>query len=163
MDTLLLIVGLLLLCASLVFLVWQKLPACIFAYAALCALHFSAHITLPVSTFTFWGIVTAIVIAIDLLSPKGEPDGSCHGNLYMSAGAIAGLLIGISVDASIMILCAIIGAIFGQLAYSRTPKGCWIKFPSSIFIHYFCAKGFKIIVTTAMMGIAFEGFIRNLG
>lgn len=85
------------------------------------------------------------------------------GNLYLSAGALAGMLVGIAVDARVMILCAIAGTFFGLLAFARTPKGCWIKFPSSNFIHYFCAKGMNIIVTVAMAGIAIEGFIKNLG
>lgn len=163
MNTTLLILGILLLAASLFLLIRQKFPASIVAFAALCALHFSTHITLPINTFLFWGVAAVIVLAIEKLSPKGDPDGSWHGNLYLTAGALAGLLVGMSVDASIMILCAILGTIFGQLAYSRTPKGCWIKFPSSIFIRYFCAKGFNIIVTAAMIGIAIEGFIRNVG
>ena len=162
MYTLLLSIGIILMCAAIYLMVQQKLPACLFAYAALCALHFSSHITLPVSTFIFWGIVSVILVAIDLLSPKGEPDGSCQGNLYMTIGAMAGVFIGISINPSIMVLCAIIGTIFGQLAYSRTPKGCWIKFPSSIFIHYFCAKGFKIVASAAMLGIALVGFLLEI-
>lgn len=163
MDILLLIIGIILLAASLVFLIYQKLPACVFAYLALCALHFSTAICLPVSTFVFWGVATVIMLIIGRLSPKGEPDGSIMGNVYVTAGAIAGLMTGMSVDASIMILCTIVGAFFGQLAYSRTHKGCWLRFPSSSFISYFCAKGFKAIVTVAMVGISIEGFVRNLG
>ena len=156
-------IGVSFLAVSVFFMIRQKLPAYIFAFMALCILHISTAICLPVSTFIFWGIASLIVLVIDLLSPKGDPDGSWYGNLYLAVGALAGLFIGMSIDAAIMILCTIIGTAFGQFAYSRTPKGCWVKFPSSIFIHYFCAKGFKVIATTAMIGIALEGFIRNLG
>ena len=163
MDILLLITGLLLLAASLVFTLRQWLPSAITAFAALVALHFSTFICLPISTFAFWGTASLIALAIVGLSPKGEPGGTSVGNLYLSAGALAGLFVGIAVDARVMILCAIAGTFFGLLAFARTPKGCWIKFPSSNFIHYFCAKGMNIIVTVAMAGIAIEGFIKNLG
>lgn len=163
MDILLLIIGLLLLAASLIFTLRQWLPSAITAFAALVALHFSTFICLPVSTFVFWGTASLIALAIVGLSPKGEPGGTSVGNLYLSAGALAGLFVGIAVDARVMILCAIAGTFFGLLAFARTPKGCWIKFPSSNFIHYFCAKGMNIIVTVAMAGIAIEGFIKNLG
>lgn len=162
MNTIFLTIGITLMCATIFLMINQKFPACLTAYAALCALHFSTHITLPVSTFIFWSIASAILVAIDLLSPKGEPDGSRQGNLYMTIGAMAGLFIGLSVNPSIMVLSIIIGTFFGQLAYSRTPKGCWIKFPSSIFIHYFCAKGFKTIASAAMLGIAFVGFLLEI-
>ena len=163
MDILLLIIGLLLLAASLVFTLRQWLPSAITAFAALVALHFSTFICLPISTFAFWGTASLIALAIVGLSPKGEPGGTSVGNLYLSAGALAGLFVGIAVYARVMILCAIAGTFFGLLAFARTPKGCWIKFPSSNFIHYFCAKGMNIIVTVAMAGIAIEGFIKNLG
>ena len=163
MNIFLLALGIALLVAALAFTARQSLPSGIAAYLALVALHFSMYICLPTSTFVFWGIAAAITLAIGLISPKGEPDGALHGNLYLTAGALAGLLVGISVDASVMILCSLAGAIFGELAYTRTPNGCWIKFPSSIFIHYFCAKGLKIVVTVAMIGIAIEGFITNIG
>lgn len=163
MDTFLLVMGIVLLAASLISIMRQPHLSALSAYSALVALHFSTRICLPVSTFAFWGIASLIAFAIVRLLPKGEPGGSRQGNFYLAAGALAGLLVGMSVDARVMILCAIIGTLFGELAYSRTPKGCWIKFPSSDFIHYFCAKGMNIIVTVAMMGIAIEGFIKNLG
>lgn len=162
MDTILLIFGLLLLVAALIFLVRPSVPSAVPAFAALVALHFSTHICLPLSTFLFWGTATLIVCVIAFLLPKGEPGGSLHGNFYLATGAIAGLLVGIAADARVMILCATFGTLFGELAYTRTPKGCWIKFPSSNFIHYFCAKGMNILVAVAMMGIAIEGFIKNL-
>lgn len=162
MNTLLLVIGILFLAATLPLLVWQKLPASVSAFLALVALHFSTHICLPMSTFLFWGAATLIVILIDRLSPRNTPKAVAHGNVFLAIGAIAGMLLGMSVDPDIMILCTAIGTIFGQLIYSRTPNGRWIKFPSSVFIHYFCARGLKTIVAVAIIGIALEGFISNL-
>ncbi|MGN1245391.1 MAG: hypothetical protein ACI4UN_02030 [Muribaculaceae bacterium] len=163
MNIIMLIIGIMLLVASITFTLRQWFPSAITAFAALVVLHFSTYICLPISTFAFWGVASLIALGIVRLSPKGEPGGTSTGNLYLTAGALAGLFVGIAVDARVMILCAIFGTFFGLLAFARTPKGCWIKFPSSNFIHYFCAKGMNIIVTVAMTGIAIEGFIKNLG
>ena len=148
---------------SAVLLVWQKLPASVAAYAALVALHFSTHICLPANTFLFWGAATLIAVAIDRLSPRDAPSEVTAGNSYLAVGGVAGMLIGMSVEASVMVLCTLVGTLFGQLVYCRTVKGRWMRFPSSIFIRYFCARGLKIIVAVAMLGIAVEGFIMNLG
>lgn len=162
MNTLLLIIGILLLAATLLLLVWQKFPASATAFLALVALHFSTYICLPMSTFLFWGAAMLIVLIIDRLSPRNAPKAVTSGNAFLAIGAIAGMLLGMSVDPSIMVLCSAIGTIFGQLIYCRTPKGRWIKFPSSAFIHYFCARGLKTIVAVAIIGIALEGFITNI-
>lgn len=162
LQTALLAIGVALAAASLALMVWQKFPAELAAFAALVTLHASARISLPVGTFLFWGAATLITLAIGWLSPKGAPPQVTRGNPYLAVGAVAGMLIGMSVDASIMVLSAAAGAVFGQLVYTRAPSGRWIKFPSSDFIRYFCARGLKIIVAAAMIGIAVQGFIRNM-
>ena len=47
----------------------------------------------------------------------------------------------------------------GQIAFSRTPGGKWLRFPKSNFIQYLCAKGLAIVVAVAMIGLAVEGFV----
>ena len=102
-----------------------------------------------------------LAFGIAMLLPGKEPAAVRRGSLFLLLGAIAGLLVGMSIDASVMILSAIIGTLIGQLFYSRTPKGRWVKFSFSTFISYFCSVGLKIIVSTAIAGIAMEGFLRN--
>ncbi len=131
------------------------------AYAGILFLHLFKCINLTDRALMFWGIAALLACGIAILSPKAEPDGSRRGNLYLLLGAIAGLLVGMAIDASVMILSAIIGTLAGEVFYSQTPKGRWVKFSFSIFIHYFCAVGLKIIVSTAIVGIAVEGFLRN--
>jgi hypothetical protein len=138
---------------------WRWTIAAVAAFAGLCLLHWSKYIYLPLKTFIFWGIATLIVVGITRLSPKGEPDGKNTSNLYIGVSALAGCLLGILVSARIMILGVVLGAIIGQIAYSRTPDGKWMKFPTSTFIKYFCAKSLQVIVTVSMIGIAVEGFI----
>ena len=133
----------------------------IVAYAGLLLLHYFGCINLVGSSLLFWGAASLLACGIAVLSPREEPGGSRRGNLYLLLGAVAGLLVGMSIDASVMILSAVIGTILGQLFYAQTPKGKWIKFSFSIFIHYFCSVGLKTIVSTAIAGIAVEGFLRN--
>ena len=72
---------------------------------------------------------------------------------------LAGCLLGMLVGARVMVLGVVLGAFVGQMAYSRTPEGKWLKFPTSTFIQYFCAKSLPAIVAVSMLGIAVEGFI----
>ncbi len=158
-STILLVLGVLCAAGAVVCLIKPWLPAALPAYAALCLLHWSTSIYLPVKTFVFWGLATAICLGISYMSPKGEPDGHNTGNYYIGIGAIVGCLLGILVSARIMVLGVVIGALMGQMAFSKTPHGKWLKFPSVTFIHYFCAKSLQAIVAAAMVGIAIEGFI----
>ena len=106
-------------------------------------------------------LAAVLALGIAALLPREDRPDVRRGSLFMLFGAVAGLLVGMSIDASVMILSAIIGTLLGQLFYSRTPKGRWVGFSFSIFISYFCNVGLKIIVSTAIAGIAVEGLVRN--
>ena len=151
----LLIVGLIALALTLVLLFKPRYPAAVPAYASLLALHASTYIYLTTSTLVFWGCAALLVALLHMLLPKGEPAASRASNLYVGLGALAGLAVGIAVSARIVIL----GTFLGLFAYSRTPKGSWLKFPTFTFIQYFCAKGLPAIVAVAIIGIAIEGFL----
>lgn len=155
----LLIVGLIALALTLVLLFKPRYPAAVPAYASLLALHTSTYIYLTTSTLVFWGCATLLVALLHMLLPKGEPAASRASNLYVGLGALAGLAVGIAVSARIVILGVILGTFLGLFAYSRTPKGSWLKFPTFTFIQYFCAKGLPAIVAVAIIGIAIEGFL----
>lgn len=158
-PTILLIAGILCLLAALFLLIVPRFAAAVPAYVGLCLLHWSTSIFLPVRTLVFWGLVAAVCLCLNLLLPKGEPDGRPTGNIYVALGSIVGMLLGMAMEARILVLGVIIGAFVGQFAFSRTPHGKWLKFPSATFIHYFCAKSLPAIATVAMLGIAIEGFI----
>ncbi len=159
LSSILLVLGVLSAACAIVCLLRHWIPAAVPAYAALCLLHWSTSIYLPTKTFVFWGMATALCVGVQYLSPKDEPDGRVTGNYYISIAAIAGCLLGILISARIMVLGVVLGAIMGQMAFSKTPHGKWLKFPSVTFIRYFCAKSLQAIVAVAMVGIAIEGFI----
>lgn len=145
--------------AAVCLLFYRRIAAALPAYVALALLHASTYIYLPVKTFVFWGIATLIVAGIHRLLPQGEPAGRKSGNVYVGVAAVAGCLLGMLVGARVMVLGVVLGAFVGQMAYSRTPEGRWLKFPTSTFIQYFCAKSLPAIVAVSMLGIAVEGFI----
>lgn len=148
------------LAASLVLLFrpWKvvaAIPACV----GMVLLHMSYFIAVKTGTFVFWGVATAMVAGLAYMSPPGEPDGQRASNLYIGASAIAGCLLGMIVGARIMVLGVVLGAFVGQLAYSRTPAGRWMRQPVSTFAQYFAAKCLPAIVAVAQVGIAIEGFL----
>ena len=159
MSYILLILGIMCLAGALVLVVWPRWVAAVPAFAGLVALHLSYYIAVPASTFIFWGIATALVAGIVTMSPQGEPAGRRASNLYVGVSAMAGCLLGILVGARIMILGVILGAFIGQMAYSRTPAGTWLRADTGTFLRYFAAKCLPVIVAVSIVGIAVEGFI----
>ena len=159
--TLLLILGIALLAVAAVLSFKPKLPAALFAYCGMLALHFGGHIYLTSSALASWSIATLIVAWLFLMQPKGEPKSSQLANIYVGLGSLAGLLVGLAVNARFMLLCLCLGAIFGFAAYCKTPAGRWLKFPGLTFIQYFCNKCLPIVITFAMIGISIEGFLVN--
>ncbi|MGM9803003.1 MAG: hypothetical protein ACI308_02380 [Muribaculaceae bacterium] len=157
--TILLILGLISLLAALLLVFKPKFPGAVAAYIAVFLLHASTHIYLTTSTLVFWACATVIVAVLHYLQPKGEPKESRASNLYIGLGGIAGLMAGLAIDARVMILGVIVGVFLGLIAYTRTPNGRWLKFPTFTFIQYFCAKALSAIVAIAIVGLAIEGFI----
>ncbi|MBO4526591.1 MAG: hypothetical protein J5743_03115, partial [Victivallales bacterium] len=143
----------------LLFRPWRWLVAAIPAFVGLLMLHASYYIAVPTENLIFWGVCTAMVAGLTYLSPPGEPDGRQASNLYIGASTIAGCLLGMIVGARFMVLGVVIGAFVGQLAYSRTPAGRWMRQPVTTFLQYFAAKCLPAIVAVAQVGIAIEGFI----
>jgi hypothetical protein len=157
----LLVLGIAALLAALVLLFrpWRWLVAAIPAFVGLVLLHMSYFIAVKSGTFIFWGICTALVTGLAYMSPPGEPDGQRASNLYIGASAIAGCLLGMIVGPRILVLGVVLGAFVGQLAYSRTPAGRWMRQPATTFLQYFAAKCLPAIVAVAQIGIACEGFL----
>lgn len=158
-EIMLLVLGALCLVGAMVCLFWSRVAAALPAYAGLVLLHVSTYIYLPVKTFVFWGVATLLVVGIQRLLPPGEPNGGKAGKVYVGISALAGCLLGMVVGARAMVLGVVLGSFVGQMAYSRTPEGGWLKFPTSTFIQYFCARSLPVVVAVSMLGIAIEGFI----
>jgi hypothetical protein len=72
---------------------------------------------------------------------------------------MAGGMLGILLAPRIMVLGVILGAAMGQLAYSRTPAGKWMLFPSTQFWRYFAAKCLPAIVAVSIVCIAIMGVV----
>jgi len=158
-HTILLIAGILCLIAAVGLVLWPRWIAAVPAYVGLLLLHWSYYIAVPTLTFAFWGIATLITVGLFYLSPSGEPDGNRSSNLYVGFTAMAGGMLGILLAPRIMVLGVILGALMGQLAYSRTPAGKWMLFPSTMFGRYFAAKCLPAIVAISIVCIAVMGFV----
>lgn len=158
-NTIFAVIGIMLMLGGIATGIRNFPPSAILAYLGMALLHWGKFINLTDNALIFWGIAAAITWGIAILSAKEGARPDIQGNLYLSIGGFAGLLVGMSIDASVMILSAIIGTLLGQLAFSKTPRGKWIKFSFFNFIHYFCAAGLKTIVTISLTGIAVEGFL----
>ncbi len=124
------------------------------AWLGLCLLWFSGSIAVTWSVLLFWGIASAITLAINFLLPKIVANSNL-GVGYIVGASLAGTLVGMLVSNAGMIVGSALGAFCGALAFSRTPKGGAMKFPSQRFFNYLCAKGLVAVVTTCIAGEAF--------
>ncbi len=159
LQTILLIAGVACLVIALALVLWPRWVAAVPAFAGLVLMHWSYTIAVPVTTFVFWGIATAITIGLYYLSSSGEPDGNRSSNLYIGFTAMAGGMLGIMLAPRILVLGVILGAAMGELAYSRTPAGRWLLSPSTTFWRYFLAKCLPAIVAVSIVSIAVMGVV----
>jgi hypothetical protein len=72
---------------------------------------------------------------------------------------MAGGMLGIMLAPRVMVLGVVLGAAMGQLAYSRTPAGKWMLYPSTTFWRYFAAKCLPAIVAVSIVCIAIMGMV----
>lgn len=161
-SIILLIIASVLLVVAFVLTIKPMWVAAVPAWAAMMLLYWGEYIlpvTLPTWKIAMWTMATAIVVLLRRYQPAGEPDGRNTGNLYIGLASVVGALLGIAMGANYVLLCTIVGAAVGLMAYSRTPYGKWIKFASSTFIQYFCARCLPTIVAVAIMGISVESIL----
>lgn len=97
-------------------------------------------------TLIFWLLTAALAVALNYMLPTGV-SGSRRGLGYIAGGALAGIFTGYLISRQWMVAGAVAGAFLGATAYSFTPTGRWLRFPSSGFIQYLCAKGLPAVVT----------------
>ncbi len=122
------------------------------AFLALPALYLTGETDITLSTIAFWGVAAAISWGIYQLLPA-QVAKETAGTGYMTAAALAGTLVGLLVSQAGLIIGAVLGVFCGAMAFSRTPKGKPLEFPSRKFLNYLCAKGLPIVVTTSIAGI----------
>lgn len=122
------------------------------AYAGLWCFIGSGNIVLSVEQEIFWGVAAALVLALGYMLPREVAD-SRRGVAYIVGATLAGTLVGMIVSGAGMIAGSVVGAFCGALAYSRTPGGRDIDFPSSQFFNYLAAKGLPAVITMCIIGI----------
>jgi len=124
---------------------WSPLAA----YAPLLILHFTPGIGISTQLLVFWGVIASIAFGINILLPRAVAS-STIGTGYLIGASLAGGMVGTLVSPEGIIIGAVAGALCGGIAYSRTPAGKILEFPSRKFLNYLCAKGLPVIVTTCL-------------
>lgn len=152
------ILGALLLSAAVVLLFKPLLPASLAAYASLWMFQWSGVLAFPSSMMLFWGVATLIVLGLDRLLPT-EITRGVDGRGYICGGALVGMIVGMLMSSAGIILGAVLGAFFGAMAYSRTPVGKALSFPSAGFLRFLCARGLPAVVTMSMVGLVLHGLL----
>lgn len=133
------------------FLAWKSRPEGVVAvYVALliCA---RAHVS--TGQLVFWGVASAITVALMLMLPK-QVSKSSAGMAYVTAGGFVGMVVGLSVGTmAALIMGSALGCLSGAFAMGRLDSGRALGFPSRRFFNYVCAKGLPVVVLFSMLGI----------
>lgn len=145
------VVCILLLIAGIILTFLSSRLACPTSYLGLLGIGLTIADIPATNSLIFWGIATAIVICLEYMLPK-KITSSRRGVGYIAGAALAGTFVGLAISHEWMIVGAVAGAILGGIAYSRTPAGSIMEFPSSKFLNYLCAKGLPAVVTMCMAG-----------
>lgn len=154
MSTLLLISGIVALVAGFMAILRPYVPGAVLAYVGLWLLRWSGVIHPSAGLLTSWGIIVAVVVVIDLLLPPAVARAT-NGMAHMGVGGLVGLFVGMTgFSLAWAVTGAATGVVLGALAYTRTPGGRSLGFPSSRFFQYLCAKGLPAVVTLGLIGIA---------
>lgn len=122
------------------------------AFSGLVAFGFSGIAPMGPDLFIFWGIAALIAVGVNFMLPR-EVACSRIGMGYVAAGALVGLVVGLLLNEAAMIIGAVLGAVAGGIAFSRTPAGRAVDFPSSRFLNYICAKGLPAVITLCQCGV----------
>lgn len=148
----LLVLGSMLMAAAAVACFVPRLPAALVAYMSMIACGMSNAAIFTTQSYVFWGIATALSLAITYMLPV-EVAKSRLGVAYIGGGAIVGMVLGMLLNTmSGIILGAALGSLCAAIAFARTPAGHAMQFPSSKFFNYFAAKALPVIVTMSMIG-----------
>lgn len=156
MGAILLIVGSLLMGASLVIAFIPRSWAAVAAWGALLCFHLAFTSMISTSTLIFWAIAAALVVGIDFLRGiAGRPPRVT--NAYITGGALVGAVTGAAIAPAALIPGAILGAVLGEMAWSRTPAGRALTFPSPQFWQLLAALGLPAVVVMSILGQVFIG------
>ncbi|MCM1355577.1 MAG: hypothetical protein NC212_04120 [Staphylococcus sp.] len=145
-----LVVSILLLIGGIVLTFMSNRWAILSAFAGMCGVSCSIVYD-HTDSLIFWGVAAVIVIALQYLLPRNVVE-SRRGVGYMAGAALAGAFVGMVISHGWMVVGAVIGAVLGAIAYSRTPVGKMMEFPSSKFLNYLCAKGLPAVITMCIVG-----------
>ncbi len=137
----------------------RRLAAALPALLAMLVLQATPCLVITLGKCLMWTATAVLVAIVWRMQPAGEPDGHGTGALYVGLGALAGAVVGIALGSAWILAATIVGAVLGVMAYSRTPRGRWLKLGKSTIIHYFCARALPAIVAAAITGVCAEGLL----
>ena len=111
--------------AALVLSFVPRLPAALCAFVALVISHFSGLTIYGGQDLAFWGIASAIVAAISVVSWRDKAPAYARAvQAYMAGGALVGAAIGLALTTmAAVIVASAVGAFMGLEAFRRTPRG----------------------------------------
>jgi len=153
-DELLLIAGVIMMCAALAFAFSTDdsiSSGCAYAYLGLGALYKSGYISVQANVLLFWAVAVLIVLLIRWMGVKPIKVPRM-GRRYILIGSLAGMMVGVAASGvASMSIGAIVGAMLGASAFWRTAIGA--KFGRTKW-RATLETGLPTVVVTSQIGLA---------
>lgn len=132
----------------------RRVSAALIAYGAMICAHCSGGVGIHTPQLVFWGVATAIVLALRLLVGDGFTDRRA-ARAYVAGAAAAGAFVGVLVSPTSAgaIIGSAAGAFMGSLAYARTPAGRGSGLTGKRFVDFLAGKGLPCVVGTSIIAI----------
>lgn len=152
MNIALLIIGGVLLLAALITAFMPRAVASVAAWAALVCFYVAAVPCATWMSIACWGVAALMVIGINSLQGWPMKRIPRLANAYVAGGALVGAVVGLIISIAGLIVGAALGALFGGIAFSRTPGGRDMVFPSPRFWRLMLTLGLPAVVVMSISG-----------
>lgn len=145
MDTLLIIIGFVLLIGGVAGCVLPVIPGPPLSFAALLLLHFTARVDIPLIIMIILGAATLIVTILDYIIPLWGTK-KFGGSKAGVRGATAGLIVGLFLGPLGIIIGPFAGAVIGEML-AGSDRNLAFKAGIGSFLGFLTGVGLKLIVS----------------
>lgn len=151
MDTILIILGILMLLGGLAGCILPGLPGPPLSYVGLLLFHWSSYSEFSTFSLIMWGVAMVIITIIDFLITPWMTK-RFGGSKAANWGSIIGLIIGFFFPFPFGVLLGpFVGAFIGEIAFSKNNTNNALRAASGAFLSFFVGTGIKLIVSIGMI------------
>ena len=144
-----------------VFFIFKPLlPSAMFTCAVMWGFHWAGFLSFRDSFLLNWSAICVFYSIIEFLDGRPKPIPYLL-TIYLLLGAAGGMLVGLICGEVWGVPGSAVGVAFGLLAYLKTAGHGQMVFSGSAFFKYFCAYGFRILISVCLLIIILFSLVKK--